>query len=61
MKIELGETYHDIHTGFAGTATARCEYLCSTARVLIEARAKEGDNEPQNMWFEEARLAPGTK
>lgn len=55
-RVELGERYVDTHTGFAGTATARTEYVSGWASILIEARTPTGD--PKERWVHEPRLAP---
>ena len=51
-KIQLGAKVKDSVTGFVGTVTARCEYLHTGTRVIIEGIA---DGRPVEMWIDESR------
>lgn len=51
MQIKLGDKCKDKITGFAGTCTARCEYLYDGPIYLIE---RNGDIESK--WIQEQRL-----
>ena len=52
-KFELGVKLTDIVTGFAGIATARCEYLTESPRYYLENME---NNKLIAEWFDESRL-----
>ncbi len=54
--IALGSKVADRVTGFAGTATARCEYLYTGPRVQVEAHITDPGKGPAVEWFDESRL-----
>ena len=49
LDVVLGQRYRDTTTGFAGVATAHCEYLNGTNMVHLE-------NEQNDRWVETERL-----
>lgn len=51
----LGEKYRDEITHYQGTATGRTCYMNGSIKVLLERAGKDGM--PQEVWFEESRLA----
>lgn len=55
--IRLGTLCRDTVTDFAGTATARCEYLCGTTHYRLEDEAGL-DGVERARWFEEGRIEP---
>lgn len=55
--IKLGMLCRDTVTDFAGTATARVEYLCGTTQYRLEDEAGLDGNE-RARWFEEGRIEP---
>lgn len=52
-KVRLGTKVRDSITGFEGTVTARCEYLTSTTRIMIEGQSADG--KPVDLWCDESR------
>ncbi len=56
MKIELGKIYTDRVTGFRGVATARCEYLYDSNKVLLTHRGLSGASDVREYWFPAANL-----
>ena len=52
---EIGATYRDKITGFAGVATGRCEYISGCTQVLLAPKAKDNKFE-EEQWFDEQRL-----
>ncbi len=56
MEPKLGQKVKDNITQFAGTVTARCEYITGCTQFLVQPPTKDGDfKEPH--WFDVDRLA----
>lgn len=51
--VQLGQDYQDSVTGFVGTATAKAEYLHTSASVRLEALV---DKKPVSEWFDISRI-----
>lgn len=56
QKIELGSEVECLITGFAGTATGRCEYLTGCIRVLVTPRIGADNKLPEDEWIDESVL-----
>jgi len=54
FKFELGVKVADKVTGYAGTVTARAEYLDDNNRYLVEN--KDATIRPIEWWYTEERL-----
>lgn len=53
---DLGEKYRDTVTGYAGTATARTEFLHDSPSIRLTSIGKDG--RPEDVWLTEGRLEP---
>jgi len=55
MAIKLGTEVKDAITGFAGTITARTEYLTGGTRICVESKTLH-EGRPVEAWFDEQRF-----
>lgn len=55
--IELGLTYKDKITGFAGVATGFVRYISGCNQALIQPRCSDDGSMRESQWFDQQRLA----
>ena len=54
--IEMGRTYVDKITGFAGVATGYCQYITGCNQALLVPFVGEDGASRDGKWFDEQRL-----
>ena len=61
MGVTLGSIVVDSLTGFAGTATARTEFLYGCVRILVEPKELKDGKPVEGQWIDEQRLTAVSK
>jgi len=56
MTIQLGNTYKDKITGFAGVATGHVRYISGCNQVLLAPPVDADGKLRDSQWFDEQRL-----
>lgn len=60
-KIELGVTYKDVITGFAGVAVGHVDYISGCNQTLLSPRVDKDNKAEAPNWIDDQRLEPVTK
>ena len=55
-QIELGKTYKDLVTGFAGVCTGLAYYLSGCNQALLVPKVKADGTYAEGQWFDFQRL-----